>query len=247
MRIVEAGRAPRRHVLVELCRMLNQQYGELSAGEILRLAIDELAPHRFAVVSSFGAESVVLLKLLSEIDRTTPVLFLDTHKHFSETLEYRDELVAWLGLSNVRTFTPAASELRAGDPDGKLWEKDPDGCCALRKRAPLQRALAPFFVWANGRKRGQNVFRQDLQLFEAAPPHIKLNPLAHWTREDVASYMRRHGLPVHALVNEGFPSIGCAPCTHRVLVGEDERAGRWKGREKTECGIHNSPVVGGAR
>ncbi len=250
MRTAEACLAPRRHVLSELTDLLNRQYGDLSAKELLRLVIDDLAPGRAAIVSSFGAESAVLLHLVSEVDAGTPVIFLDTGKHFQETLAYREALTADLGLTDVRSVGPDEVQIGNADRDGKLWQRDPDLCCGLRKREPLVAALKPFFVWVSGRKRQQSGSRSNLELFEADPPHIKLNPLAHWSRDDVEAYAKRHALPEHPLVGEGYPSIGCAPCTDRVRAGEDPRAGRWRGLGKTECGIHGAArgvtIIGGA-
>lgn len=240
MRIVEVGRAPRRHVLVELCKMLKQEYGALSVDEVLGLTIEGLALGRLAIVASFDA---VLLKLVSEIDPKTSILFLDPGKHFRETLAYRDDLVA---VRDVRSPEPEHNAIHQSVRDENVWPRNPDRCCGLRKRERVQRALVPFFVSAMSRRCGQNVFRLNLQFFEAAPPHIKLNPLAHWPREDVASYMLRHDLPVHPLVEVDFPSIGCALCAAPLLNSEGARAGRWRSVEKTECGIHLNAAPGHA-
>jgi phosphoadenosine phosphosulfate reductase len=210
--------------------------------KVLTTALRELFPGRIAVVSSFGAESAVLLHLVAAIDPATPVLFIDTGRHFVETLEYRDRLGAHLGLTDVRNVGPTADEVARLDADATRAIWDPDGCCAFRKTAPLQRALAGFDAWITGRKRFQSSVRFDLPVFEADPPHIKVNPLASWSSADIATYTSEHGLPVHPLVAQGFASIGCAPCTSAVRPGEDARAGRWRGFEKTECGIHQRPT-----
>ncbi len=243
MRIVEVGRAPRRHVLVELCRMLKQEYGALSADEVLGLTIEGVALGRLAIVASFGAVWAVLLKLVSEIDPKTPILFLDPAKHFRETLAYRDDLVA---ARDVRSLEHEHNAIHQSVREENVWPRYPDRCCGLRKWERVQRALVPFFVSAMSRRRGQNVFSLNLQFFEAAPPHIKLNPLVHWPREDVGSYMLRHDLPVHPLVEEDFPSIGCALCAAPVLNSEGARAGRLRSLEKTECGIHLNAAPGHA-
>ena len=171
-----------------------------------------------------------------------PVLFLDTGKMFPETLAYRDRLARRLGLRDLRVLRPDPEELAAADPLGGLWSADPDGCCALRKAAPLRRALAGFGVWISGRKRHQASTRAALPLFENDEAgRLKANPLAAWNAEALEAYRVAHDLPAHPLVAEGYPSIGCHPCTSRVLPGEDARAGRWRGRGKTECGIHRRP------
>jgi phosphoadenosine phosphosulfate reductase len=193
---------------------------------------------RTALVASFGAESAVLLHLVAGIDRATPVLFLDTGKLFPETLAYRDRLIARLGLADVRSIRPDAAAIAAADPAGDLWRRDPDRCCALRKVEPLARALAGFDVWITGRKRYQGGLRRELPQVERVDGRIKLNPLAAWSEQEVDDYFARHALPRHPLEAEGYRSIGCAPCTSPVGKDEDERAGRWRGSEKTECGIH---------
>lgn len=193
---------------------------------------------RIALVSSFGAEAAVLLHLVASVDRSTPVLFLDTGKLFGETLRYRDRLVERLGLRDVRSIEPDPGALAAADADGTLWQRDPDACCALRKVEPLARALAPFDAWINGRKRHHGGMRSSLPTIERADGRIKVNPLADWDAAAIEDYFARHDLPRHPLTGDGFASIGCMPCSDRVAANEDARAGRWRGREKTECGIH---------
>jgi phosphoadenosine phosphosulfate reductase len=185
-------------------------------------------------VSSFGADSAVLLHMIAEIDRSLPVIFLDTGKHFGETLEYRDALAADLGLSNVRVVTP----LEADDPDGSLHKRDTDACCGIRKVEPMARAVEPFGAWLTGRKRFQAATRGALPVFEAVGPRLRINPLAKWTTSDLADYMRAHDLRENPLIAYGYLSIGCFPCTEPVKPGEGTRSGRWAGQAKTECGIH---------
>lgn len=193
---------------------------------------------RIAVVTSFGAESAVLLHLVAGLDRRTPVIFLETGKLFAETLAYRDLLIERLGLADVRSIRPDAAALLAADPAGDLWRRDPDRCCHLRKVEPLERALSGFAAWINGRKRYQTDGRSRLPLAERVDGRVKLNPLANWSSERVNDYFAQHRLPRHPLEAEGYRSIGCEPCTTPVSPGEDARAGRWRGSEKTECGIH---------
>ena len=193
---------------------------------------------RIALVSSFGAESAVLLHMVSRIDPATPVLFIDTELLFAETLAYQTALGARLGLSDIRRIAPDLTEAAAEDPEGDLNRRDPDACCDLRKTRPLARALDGFDAWITGRKRHQNATRRALTLFEEDAGRIKINPLAAWDAASLIAYMKANGLPPHPLVSQGYPSIGCAPCTSPVAAGEDPRAGRWRGAAKTECGIH---------
>jgi phosphoadenosine phosphosulfate reductase len=194
-----------------------------------------------AIVSSFGAESAVLLALVAEVDPAAPVLFVDTGQHFAETLAYRDELARVLGLADLRSVSLRADERAAQDPDGELWKYDPDACCRLRKVTPLERALAPFDAWVTGRKRHQAFTRIALPVVETVDGKVKINPLAAWSAAQIEAEMVRRDLPRHALSLAGYPSIGCAPCTRAVAVGEDPRSGRWAGMGKTECGIHRLP------
>ncbi len=216
----------------------NTSYSAFASVEILRSAILDLFPKKIALVSSFGAEAAVLLHMVASIDNAVPVIFIDTGKLFGETKRYRDQLVERLNLADVRVARASSTEILAADPNGSLWRDDPDACCALRKVNPLRDALAPFSAWINGRKRHHGDTRSTIRLVEREDLRIKLNPLAHWTRTDVEAYFSTYELPHHPLVADGFASIGCTPCTARVKPGEDIRAGRWRGVDKTECGIH---------
>lgn len=224
---------------------LNQTYRAAETTAMLEAVLKDGVAGRVAVVSSFGAESAVLLHLVAQVAPDTPVLFLDTGKHFPETLAYRDELVARLGLTNLQVLTPDEEELAARDESGLRWSYDPDGCCEIRKVRPLAAALAGFDASLTGRKAFQASTRANLPRFELdhsdALGRLKINPLIAWTAEDLAAYIAEHDLPPHPLVEAGYPSIGCSPCTSKVAPGEDPRSGRWKGWDKTECGIH-SPV-----
>lgn len=216
--------------------------GEINAGKsaegILQAAITEHFKGDIALVSSFGADSAVLLQLVADVDRAVPVLFIDTGRHFAATLAYRDRLVERIGLSDVRTIRPRADLIDERDPDLDLYHFDPDSCCGLRKVEPLARALAGFGAWITGRKRHQAATRAELAVFEAEETRIKVNPLAGWRRADIDAFLAERELPAHPLYAEGYKSIGCEVCTTRVAPGEDERAGRWRGTGKTECGIH---------
>ena len=222
--------------------MLNARFAGQSTQAMLTQVLNDGLAGRIAAVSSFGAESAVLLHLIAAVDPATPVLFLETGKHFPETLAYRDELTARLGLTNLINLTPDAAELAQRDDKGLRWSYDPDGCCEIRKVRPLATALAGFDASITGRKGFQSATRAGLPRFEIdrtdAAGRLKLNPLADWSAAQIADYFTATGLPAHPLVAQGYPSIGCSPCTTRVLPGEDARAGRWKGWDKTECGIH---------
>ena len=209
-----------------------------SGREVLRHAVAGPLRDRLAVVSSFGAESALLLSVVAEIDPTLPVVFLETGKHFPQTLGYRRQLAAHLGLTDVRDITPRSAAVAEQDPDGELWFYDQDACCRLRKVGPLERALAPFDGWISGRKRFQAATRAALPLVERQGTRLKRNPRADWDTEQVSREMARRDLPRHPLVEQGYPSIGCAVCTRSVSAGEDSRAGRWSGSRKVECGIH---------
>ena len=226
-------------VVADRVDALNARYRHHSATAVLEHALKDDDLGRVALVSSFGAESVVLLHLVSVIAPETPVLFIDTRMLFPETLEYQRLLAETLHLGDVRTIRAIQPRLAFEDPDNTLHQFNTDACCHVRKVEPLERALSKFDGWITGRKRYQGSTRQAVEFFEAeGTTRIKVNPLAHWGREDLEEYMVENRLPRHPLVAKGFPSIGCAPCTSAVKPGEDPRAGRWRGSAKVECGIH---------
>jgi phosphoadenosine phosphosulfate reductase len=221
-------------------QVLNRVHAASEASVLL----DDVIQHQYrqgvALVSSFGADSAVLLHMIARIDRATPVLFLETGMLFAETLTYQRELAAHLGLTDLRLIRPDPNDLTNDDPDGQLHRENTDGCCFLRKTLPLRRALGPFGAWITGRKRAQAATRAGLELFEEDRENglLKVNPLAQWDGAMVRAYMTEYDLPPHPLVARGYPSIGCAPCTTQVAPGEDPRAGRWRNQAKVECGIH---------
>jgi phosphoadenosine phosphosulfate reductase len=225
---------------------LAERFFALETQKLLRFAIEDLFPGRIALVSSFGADSAVLLHMVSEIDRATRVIFIDSLRLFPETLAYRDRLIAQLQLTNVATVKPDEGPLAVEDADNFLWARHPDRCCELRKVLPLANALKDFDAWITGRKRFQSVTRTALPLFEADGARTKINPLAGWTQAEIDEYFATHGLPRHDLVAKNYFSIGCVPCTSPVRPGEDVRAGRWRGRGKTECGVHIAALDAGA-
>jgi len=234
------GSAPGERELADKVAALNARYRHHSATAVMQGALQD-AGH-IALVSSFGAESVVLLHMAAVIDPMTPVLFVDTELLFTETLVYQTEVTERLGLRNLHIIR--ANDIAEKDPYGAMRFNSTDACCALRKTAPLQKALAGYDGWITGRKRFQAGSRAAMDFFEieetADGPtgRIKINPLAHWAPTDVRTYMDENRLPRHPLVAQGYPSIGCAPCTSPVKDGEDPRAGRWRDQSKEECGIH---------
>jgi phosphoadenosine phosphosulfate reductase len=224
--------------------VLDGRYRGLEGEALLRPLIEREFEGRIALLSSFGAEAALLLHMVAQIDPAVPVIFLDTGKLFGETLRYRDALVARLGLTDLRIVTPDPSELARRDPQGTLWHRDADACCRLRKVEPLERALASFGATIAGRKRYQGGARHALRSIEAVDCRIQVNPLAAFTRERIEREFVARNLPPHPLEGDGFLSIGCMPCTDRVGAAEDRRAGRWRGLEKDECGIHLASVRG---
>lgn len=220
------------------------RFAGVPAPEMLRTLLTGELHGQIAAVSSFGTESAVLLHMVASADPATPVVFTDTLKMFPETLAYRDTLVERLGLLDVRVIQPYPALLAAKDPEGIRHGYDPDGCCDLRKVEPLARGLAPFEAWISGRKGFQAGTRRALPRFEVEDGRLKLNPLADWDKAALDGYFATHDLPRHPLEAEGYLSIGCAPCTSKVKPGEDPRAGRWRGFDKVECGIHRSVSAG---
>lgn len=223
-----------------LASVLERRLDRASPGTIIVEAIRAIGSGRLAVVSSFGTESAVLLAHVAAVDRAIPVLFADTGWLFEETIAYRDAIVARLGLSDVRTLRPSEFDVGRKDRGRELWFSDPDGCCALRKVDPLVDALRAFDGWINGRKRYQGGKRSHLPIVEVDGRRLKFNPLARVSQREIATVFESSRLPRHPLEARGFGSIGCMPCSSRTAPGESPRAGRWRGRDKTECGIHSS-------
>lgn len=226
----------------EIERLLSA-VGDLDGIGLLDRLLNGPLANRTALVSSFGAESIVLLDMVATVDAETPVIFLQTGKLFPETLDYHDMVVDRLGLKNVQVVRPDASDLSRHDPKGELWRGDLDLCCHIRKTEPLNQALEGYDAWINGRKRYQGGFRAALPTVErdVATGRIRINPLAHWSLDDIRHYRRLRHLPLHPLVSRGFSSIGCAPCTRPASHDGSLRTGRWPGLDKSECGIHLPP------
>jgi phosphoadenosine phosphosulfate reductase len=213
-----------------------------SPAVVIAAALRAVGRDKLALVSSFGTESAALLKVMADVDPAIPVIFLDTGWLFEETLAYRDTLIAALGLRDVRSIKPLEQTLSGEDPDRELWFSDPDACCRIRKVEPLARALAPFSAWINGRKRFQGGLRAEMAVVEDDGARLKFNPFANVGREEIGAIYRLAKLPPHPLLASGYQSVGCMPCSSRTAPGEDARAGRWRGRAKTEFGINTVKI-----
>jgi phosphoadenosine phosphosulfate reductase len=211
-----------------------------SPADVIAAAVRIVGRDKLAMVSSFGTDSAALLKVMADVDPVIPVIFLNTGWLFEETLAYRDSLIAKLGLRDVRSIEPLEETLKREDPERDLWFSDPDACCRIRKVEPLARALRPFLAWVNGRKRFQGGLRTDIPVVEQDGARLKFNPFACISREEIEAIYRTADLPPHPLVAKGFRSVGCMPCTSRTSPNEDARDGRWRGRPKSECGIHTT-------
>ena len=224
---------------------LNTRFAGVSAGDMLKALFAEGTLGHVAVVSSFGTESAVLLHLVAQADPSVPVIFVDTLKMFPETLDYRDTLIRTLGFTDSRTVTPLADVIAKKDETGLRWSYDPDGCCEIRKVEPLARAKQGLDAWISGRKAFQSVTRKNLPRFEIEDGRLKINPLGDWDKAALDAWFTAHDLPRHPLEAQGYLSIGCEPCTSKVMPGEDPRAGRWRGWDKVECGIHtiSTPIA----
>lgn len=241
-RTAASGPKARGASAVEAVDTLNSRFAKLSAEALLEESLLRRWPGAIAVLSSFGAEAAITLHMTAQIDRFVPVLFLDTGKLFPETLAYQETLVRRLGLGNVRTIKPSDAALTAADPTGDLWSRDCNACCALRKVEPLAPEAEAFAVLVTGRKRMHGHEREILPVLERQGTQLRLNPLASWDEEKVDAYFERFELPRHPLSAQGYPSVGCAPCTGPA-GSAGPRSGRWAGQTKTECGIHRAQPI----
>jgi phosphoadenosine phosphosulfate reductase len=224
--------------ILHSAQTLDHALRDASPAHVIETALKVVGREQLALVSSFGTESAALLKVMADVDPAIPVIFLDTGWLFEETLAYRDTLIATLGLRDVRSIKPLEEALSRQDPDRELWFSDPDACCRIRKVEPLARALKPFAAWINGRKRFQGGARAEIPVVEDDGAKLKFNPFANVSREEIEAIYKLAKLPPHPLVASGYLSVGCMPCSSRAAAGEDARDGRWRGRAKTECGIH---------
>jgi phosphoadenosine phosphosulfate reductase len=231
---------PAPEATISQARSLDLALRAASPAEVIETALKTIGRENLALVSSFGTESAALLKVMADVDPAIPVVFLDTGWLFDETLAYRDTLIAALGLRNVRSVKPPEQTLSQQDPDRELWFSDPDACCRIRKVEPLSRALKPFAGWINGRKRFQGGARAEIPVVEDDGEKLKFNPFANVSREEIEAIYKLAKLPPHPLVASGYLSVGCMPCSSRTAADENARDGRWRGRAKTECGIHTT-------
>ena len=236
--IVQHGHAA--DAMLNVAQALDHALRDASPAHVIETALKTVGREHLAVVSSFGTELAALLKVMADVDSAIPVIFLDTGWLFEETLAYRDTLIATLGLRDVRSVRPLDEALSRQDPDRELWFSDPDACCRIRKVEPLARALEPFSAWINGRKRFQGGVRADIPVAEDDGARLKFNPFANVSRAEIEAIYKLAKLPRHPLVASGYLSVGCMPCSSRAAAGEEARAGRWRGRPKTECGIHTA-------
>jgi phosphoadenosine phosphosulfate reductase len=224
--------------ILHSAQTLDHALRDASPAHVIETALKTVGREQLALVSSFGTESAALLKVMADVDPAIPVIFLDTGWLFEETLAYRDTLIATLGLRDVRSIKPLEQALSQQDPDRELWFSDPDACCRIRKVEPLARALKPFSAWINGRKRFQGGARAEIPVVEDDGAKLKFNPFANVSREEIEAIYKLGKLPPHPLIASGYLSVGCMPCSSRTASDENARAGRWRGRAKTECGIH---------
>lgn len=216
----------------------NRELGEARPERVLEWAWQRFAPDAI-LTCSFQHDGVALAHMLTRIAPTAPIVFINTGFHFPETLAYRDELVRRFGFHLVELEPVMPRAEFAAQYGLDLYARDPDLCCQINKVEPLKRYLAGVRAWINGRRRDQGLTRRDVRVVESYEGGLyKVNPLASWTSRDTYYYLEQHDIPTHPLFERGYASIGCAPCTRPILAGEDERAGRWAGSDKTECGIH---------
>ncbi len=217
---------------------LNREFEHAPPHEIIAWAVETFWPD-IAMSSSFQTQSLPLLHIVAQVAPQLPIIFLDTGYHFPETLAFRDHIVReWgLNLRVVRSNMPRAEFVRRYGAD--LYRRDPDLCCYINKVEPMRRATEGLRAWISGIRRDQSPARANIHILEQTPHGVvRVHPLANWTRRDVWRYIAQHNLPHHPLLERGYLSIGCAPCTQPVTNPEDERSGRWQGREKVECGLH---------
>ncbi len=226
----------------ETLKAISDSYEGRSPEEIMRWGFDNFAPH-IALATGFGAEGVVLMHMASQMYREATIFYLDTDLLFKETYKLRDQLVERLGIKFTRIHSGVSLNQQAEEHGPALWSSDPNLCCQIRKVKPLREYLATQNAWIAAVRRDQTKARANTGLmgWDAANGLVKLSPLAAWSHDQVWDYIHANDLPYNPLHDEGYPSIGCWTCTRPVAEGEDPRAGRWSGFNKTECGIHLQP------
>jgi len=221
-----------------LLNQLNNNNQNLSPRNILEDSINNIFKKKIVYVCSFGIESAIILHMISEIDRSLPIVLLNTNYLFKETIDYKDYLISKLKLSNFKEISPSSEDLKINDSGGKLWKDDPDLCCNIRKVLPLQRELKKYDAWISGRKSYHEGERKSLEFFEYINQKIVVNPLAKVNPNFIDSYFITNNINRHPLFQFGFLSVGCTHCTTKSSIIDNPRSGRWAGKIKTECGIH---------
>jgi phosphoadenosine phosphosulfate reductase len=223
--------------LRELAEIASREFADAEAAEILRWAGEVFGP---GLVLASSMADTHLVHLAQAVVPGIDVLFLDTGYHFAETIGTRDAVAAVYDVNLISIAPKQSVDEQDAEYGPRLHDREPERCCALRKVEPLERGLAPYTAWINGMRRVDAPTRTDIRVvdFDAKRGMVKISPLAAWTDEDVQRYTERHGVLVNPLFQDGYTSIGCAPCTRRTAAGEDPRAGRWAGFAKTECGLH---------
>lgn len=225
----------------QLIETLTEKHVSQAGALNLETLLKDPLTGKIALVSSFGTEAAILLHMVSNANADIDILFLDTQKHFPETLDYLKTLEEILGLDSLKIIRPDAKLIEQEDPKANLHKTNPSMCCTLRKSFPLQDALVDYDGWITGRKRYQGGQRATLPFIEREGKHLKINPLIHFTPKTIVEYFKEHKLPKHPLFSKGYKSVGCLPCTTPTPKGGDARSGRWAGIDKVECGIHLSP------
>jgi phosphoadenosine phosphosulfate reductase len=223
----------------EELRALSVEFENAPPEAVLRWAVEEFGPD-VALATGFGAEGCVLVAMLSQISSGARVFYLDTDLLFPETYALRDQLEARYNVRFERRATRLSLGAQAEEHGERLWERRPDLCCRLRKIEPLKEMLRGLRAWITAIRRDQSPARAAAGVVERDAKFglVKINPLARWSSRDIWNYIARYDVPYNPLHDHGYPSIGCAPCTSPVQIGEDPRAGRWRGTQKTECGLH---------
>jgi len=223
----------------EELKSLSERFESAPPEAVLRWAVEEFGPD-VALATGFGAEGCVLVAMLSAINPGTRIFYMDTDLLFPETYALRDQLEARYGVCFERKAARLSLDAQAAEHGERLWERQPDLCCQLRKVEPLREMLNGLRAWVTAIRRDQSAARASIGIVErdARFGLVKINPLAGWSSRDVWNYIARYDVPYNTLHNHGYTSIGCAPCTTPVKIGEDPRAGRWRGTQKTECGLH---------
>tara|TARA_Y100001954_G_scaffold76815_1_gene84289 strand:+ start:24 stop:722 length:699 start_codon:yes stop_codon:yes gene_type:complete len=221
-----------------LLAQLNDNSKNLSPQNILENSINNIFKKKMVYVCSFGTESAIILHMVSEIDRSLPIILLNTNYLFKETIEYKDYLICKFKFSNFKELSPSIEDLNINDTKGILWKEDPDLCCNIRKVLPLQKELQKYEAWISGRKSYHEGERTNLKFFEYINEKIVVNPLANVNRNFVDSYFKKHDIERHPLFESGYLSLGCTHCTVKTSMIDSPRSGRWNNKTKTECGIH---------